>query len=598
MTDHGTRNSVLSGTFVDELARAGVRHACVCPGSRSTPLVMALAHHPDIRTWVLVDERSAAFFALGIARARSEPVALLSSSGTAAANFHPAVLEAYYGRVPLIVLTADRPPELRDFGAAQTIDQIRLYGGHVKWFVDMPVPELTDDLIRHARVAANRAVATALAAPAGPVHVNFPFREPLLPAPNLEQPARALDLNMPVERASGAPYVAVTRGTRMPEPAAIATLAHELAETSRGLIVCGPQDDSVLADAVVRLAAALGYPILADPLSQVRCGPHDRSLVIDTHDAFLRNDAICRELAPEVVLRFGAMPTSKPLMLYLQYYPARRQVLIDGADGWRDPLLAVSDVLHADPVAVCQALADAVLPLCDAPAAREWNGRWREVARLTKRAICDELATDELFEGRVFSELAELLPDGATLFAGNSMPVRDLDTFFPSSERAIRFLANRGANGIDGVVSSALGVAAVSEGPLVLVIGDLSLYHDLNGLLAARKYGLEATIVLLNNDGGGIFSFLPQAAYPDMFEELFGTPTGLDFQLASALYRASFSRPASWSAFRDDLRTALSTDGLSIVEVVTDRDRNVTQHRNIWRAVTARLWEHAPSGVA
>lgn len=595
MIDNGTRNTVLAAAFVDELARSGLRHACICPGSRSTPLAMALARHPDIRIWVLVDERSAAFFALGIARALESAVALLTSSGTAAANLHPAVIEAYYGRVPLIVLTADRPPELRDLGAAQTIDQVHLYRGHVKWFVDLPVPELSDDLIRHVRVVASRAIVAAHTAPRGPIHLNFPFREPLLPPPNSAQLEDVQELGSPLARSGDVPYVAATIGTQHPDPVSVAILAAELKGVSQGLIVCGPQEDSGLAPAIVELASILGYPILADPLSQVRCGPHDQSLIVDAYDAFLRDDEVCQELVPDVVLRFGAMPTSKPLVLYLQRYPSCRHVLIDTNGGWRDPMLIISEVVHADPRAVCEALIEAA----PAPAADgRWRQQWMELSKLTRLAIDDELATDSLFEGRVFAELAGLLPDGATVFAGNSMPVRDLDTFFPAVDRRIRFLANRGANGIDGVISSALGAATACDGPLVLVIGDLSFYHDLNGLFAAHKYELEATIVLLNNDGGGIFSFLPQANYPEAFEELFGTPTGLDFRQAAALYGASFSRPVTWREFRDDLGSALSAKELSIVEVATNRDQNVMRHRDIWRAVAERLGERAVTGRA
>ncbi|MEA2584083.1 MAG: 2-succinyl-5-enolpyruvyl-6-hydroxy-3-cyclohexene-carboxylate synthase [Thermomicrobiales bacterium] len=596
--DHGTRNFALATAFVDELARAGVRYACVCPGSRSTPLAIGLAHHPSLRVSVHVDERSAAFFALGMARACGEPVALLCSSGTAAANFLPAIVEAYYARVPLIVLTADRPPELRDVGAAQTIDQLRLYGGHVKWFVDMPVPELIDDLLRHARVVADRAVATARSGPAGPVHLNFPFREPLMPTGALSEALSLLDPVAHGGRPDNAPYAAASRAPRPPDRRVVAALAADLAATPRGLIVCGPQSNPALAEAVTALATALNYPVLADPLSQVRCGGHDRALIVDSYDAFLRDESIGRELAPEVVLRIGAIPTSKPLALYLQRFPGSRHVLLGGDGDWRDPMRLASDVLDADPCLVCHALADAIAVGQHGRASCEWHQTWLAIASATREAIATHLAAEtDLFEGRVFAELADLLPDGATLFAGNSMPVRDLDTFFPAADRAVTFLANRGANGIDGVVSSALGVAAVSAAPLVLVIGDLSFYHDLNGLLAAKKYGLRATIIVLNNDGGGIFSFLPQATTTeqDTFEELFGTPIGLDVESAAALYGATFARPATWTAFREAVAAGLAGDGLTVVEVVTDRGRNVAQHRAVWAAVAARLQARAAS---
>jgi 2-succinyl-5-enolpyruvyl-6-hydroxy-3-cyclohexene-1-carboxylate synthase len=597
--DNGARNFALAEAFVDDLARAGVRNACVCPGSRSTPLAIKLACHPALRVWVHVDERSCGFFALGMARALNEPVALLCSSGTAAANFLPAVVEAYHARVPLIVLTADRPPEVRDFGSAQTIDQVRLYGSHVKWFVDMPVPEITEDLLRHARAVAGRAVAIAVAEPAGPVHLNFPFREPLLPSMDAGGAESVVDRIAREGRPGNVPYVKASREARPPDAALVTALATDLAATPRGIIVCGPQDDPAFAESISRLAAAIEYPILADPLSQVRCGRHDRTHVVDSYDAFLRDETVCQELAPDIVLRFGASPTSKPLLQYLQRYPGGCHVLVDEDGGWRDPVLLASDVVHADPSLFCDALAEAIVARGGRVPYGEWSRTWQALGELSRAAIAGEVEAEvEAYEGRVFAELADLLPDGATLFAGNSMPVRDLDAYFPTSGRAIRFMANRGANGIDGVVSSALGVAAVTPTPLVLVIGDLSFYHDLNGLMAAKKNGLKATIVVLNNDGGGIFSFLPQATNiePDTFEALFGTPIGLDVEAAAKLHGACFVRPTSWDLFREAVATGIAGDGLTIIEIVTDRRQNVAQHRAVSAAVAARLQERAVSG--
>jgi 2-succinyl-5-enolpyruvyl-6-hydroxy-3-cyclohexene-1-carboxylate synthase len=595
MSGTGACNAALAGAFVAELPRAGLRHAVVCPGSRSTPLAVALAEAGAIRVWMHADERSAAFFALGMARALAEPVGVLCSSGTAAANFLPAVVEAHLSRVPLLVLTADRPPELRDVGAAQTIDQARLYGSHAKWFYELPVPEATADLLRHARQVAARAIATASAAPRGPVHLNFPFREPLLPAPGEPAPAIADEAALH-GRADDAPFTAVTPSHAVPA-LDLAPLARDLAGRPRGLIVCGPQDDPALAPAVTALAAQFGYPVLADALSQVRRGPHDRALVIDDYDAFLRADATCGALAPDVVLRFGALPTSKPLAQFLARDHAGRHILVDDG-GWRDPLFLASDLIQADPVAVCAALG-AALP--ERATASAWADAWRAAAEHARTAMAACLAApDGTIEGRVFTELAALLPAGATIFAGNSMPVRDLDTFLPAGDHALRCLANRGANGIDGVVSSALGVAAVSPEPVVLVLGDLSFYHDLNGLLAAKLHGLRATIVVVNNDGGGIFSFLPQASQvaPARFETLFGTPLGLDFRAAADLYGARFSRPESWEDFRAAVVSGIAGAGLSIVEVRSERAANVTQHRVVWRAVAAALREPAAVGGA
>ena len=587
------------GAFVDELARSGVANACICPGSRSAPLALLLRRHPAIKVWTHLDERSAAFFALGIAKAIREPVAVVSTSGTAAVNFAPAVVEAFYARVPLLLLTADRPPELQGVGANQTIDQTRLYGPHVKWFVEMMLPEASAEAIRYARTIACRAAATARSDAAGPVHINFPFREPLIPADDAALPAR--DAVVPTADDRGAPYVRVEQAPRRPDPAGLAPLVAELRVATKGLVVCGPQDDPRFPEVVARLAEELRFPLLADPLSQVRCGPHHSPIVIDSYDAFLRDEETAQALAPEVVLRFGAAPVSKPLMLYLQRHAHCRQILI-GDSGWGDPGLTASDALHAHPRSLCEALLAALSPSAQrrrADTISEWVGRWQGTAKRARAALQARLnAESGLSEPGVFAELAALLPAGVALFAGNSMPVRDLDAFFPGDERPLRFLANRGASGIDGVVSSALGASAFGPGPLVLVIGDLSFYHDMNGLLAAGRHNLQATIVLLHNDGGGIFSFLPQADDPEHFEELFGTPHGLDFRPAAEMYGLSYQLVDGWEGFRAGVRQSLSSPGVGLVEVRTDRRANARLHRELWDEVSRALRQRDPEGAA
>jgi 2-succinyl-5-enolpyruvyl-6-hydroxy-3-cyclohexene-1-carboxylate synthase len=565
---------------------------------------MLLEAHPDIRLWMHLDERSAAYFALGLARSRPsrdgaglEPVGILCTSGTAAANFLPAVLEAQHSRLPLLVLTADRPPELSDVGAPQAMDQIHLYGNHVKWFANAALPQADAQSLRYIRTLAGRAVGTAVGPPPGPVHLNFPFREPLIPTipwANMSVPAEDLGA-----RGDNRPFVKVTTSPRSSDRAELHPFAERLAQMPRGLIVCGPQHDPAMPAAVAELAAALGYPILADPLSGVRCGRHDRSQVLDAYDAFLRGEGCVADLAPQVVLRFGAMPTSKPVLRYLERHQDAHVTVVDAGGGWQDPTLLAAEMVVADPAHWCLALAAV---LAEGGATRQpfsWLDTWVRLDRITRAAIEERLALlVEPFEGKVFAELAAGANDGLTIFAGNSMPVRDLDTFFPGSDRDVRFLANRGLNGIDGVISSALGASAASEGRLVLVIGDLSFYHDLNGLLAAKLHDLDALIILLNNDGGGIFSFLPQAAHREQFELLFGTPHGLCFRPAVEMYGGCYQRIDSWPELREALPRS-GERGLRVVEMVTDRDRNVELHRQVWAAVSAALaHERAPQGVA
>ncbi|HET7187316.1 MAG TPA: 2-succinyl-5-enolpyruvyl-6-hydroxy-3-cyclohexene-1-carboxylic-acid synthase, partial [Gemmatimonadaceae bacterium] len=405
------------GAFVDELARAGVHHVCVAPGSRSTPLALVIAEHPALRTWMHLDERSAGFFALGLARALDEPVALLCTSGTAAANFLPAVVESRSAGVPLLVFTADRPPELRDVGAAQTIDQNGLFGAHAKWFVEVALPDTTPELLRYARTLASRAVAHAAATPAGPVHLNFPFREPLVPVPVAPPAGLApADLLAWTGRAEGAPWVTVSEAPGILDPDGVRRLASQLRGARRPLIVCGPQPDAALAEPLAALARALGAPLLADPLSQLRWGTHDLTPMIDRYDAALRHEATASALAPDFVLRFGGVPTSKTLIEFLRRQGTVPLVVVDAAR-WPDPTLLASEVVHAEPRPLCEAMLERVRGMGAPVASDGWLAEWRRVndtaAAALERHGC---ALDEPFEGNALADVVSVLPAGATLF--------------------------------------------------------------------------------------------------------------------------------------------------------------------------------------
>ena len=584
MTGAGVLHGFVAA-FVDELARCGLMHVNICPGSRSTPLAVLFHQHPGIKVWTHLDERSAAYFALGQAKAGRQPTVVLGTSGTATLNFAPAVSEAFYSRVPLLILTADRPPELQEVGAPQTISQSELYGRHVKRCVEMPLPEGGSDALRFVRATANRAIAESVAACAGPIHVNFPFREPLIPVQ---------DECVPGGLPPG-PSISVTQGPQTLPASNAVDLAEELRRARRGLIVCGPQDDPAFPDAIVSLGRRLEFPLLADILSQVRRGTH-ASNIVDSYDAFLRAPHIAGQLVPDLVLRFGATPVSKPLQQYLQGLTSSRQVLVAPADDLHDPALVATDRLQVDPLTFCEVMLSHLTERREHDSGLlDWRRRWERVNTQTRAALKDFLTeTSALSEPEVFNELDSVLPSGAILFAGNSMPVRDLDSFCSSDSRPARFLANRGASGIDGVVSTALGVSSVSASPCVLVIGDLSLYHDMNGLLAARQHGLHATIVLLHNDGGGIFSFLPQAEVVASFEELFGTPHGLDFRHAAELYDLNYCEVEKRSAFRAALEKSFRRPGVSMIVVHTNREANVHLHRRLWQAVSQRLRAENP----
>jgi len=574
-------------SFVAALAASGVRHAVIAPGSRNTPLTLALtAERCGITPWLHLDERSAGYFALGIARQRGEPVAIVCTSGTAAANFLPAVVEARLSRVPLIVLTADRPPELRDIGAPQTIDQVRMFGSHAKWAVDMPLTDGSAALDRYAATTAQRAALLALEAPAGPVHLNFPFREPLVDH----------------EPASPPPSIHASREARpariAPADGAVAWLAERITNR-RGLIVAGPESAGLPAAPLVALANQLDWPIVADPLSGLRAGTHDLSRVIDRADVLAREPAFTARAAPEVVIRFGAAPTSKPFNLWLAAVEGLEQIVVDAAEpsvgGVRDPDALAGMPLRADPDRLCAAL----LEVTPAPADDQWTALWTGANRAARTAI--EAAIDDLvepFEGSVPRDLAAALPVGATLVVGNSMPVRDIDSFFPALSRDVRLVGTRGASGIDGVVSSAAGAAAV-DGPVVLLIGDLSFFHDQNGLWPVHRHGLNLTVVLVNNDGGGIFEFLPQRGIVgERFEPWFGTPHGLDFRHTAALYGGRHTYLAGDRCAA--IAAAIERPGLDVLELRTDRSRNVALHQQVFGAACAAVraaLDAAPAGA-
>jgi 2-succinyl-5-enolpyruvyl-6-hydroxy-3-cyclohexene-1-carboxylate synthase len=570
--------------FVDELVRCGVREACTSPGSRSSPLVLSLARDARLRATSHLDERSGGFFALGLAKASGRPVALACTSGTAAANYAPAVIEAYEARVPLLVLTADRPPELRELGAGQTIDQVKLYGGAAKWFFEIDDHPATPERLRWLRQLACRACWTALEGRPGPVHLNFSLREPLV----LDGPG-GWDA-LPKEpggggRAGGRPWVTRPGRTAAPDPTLLDGLAGELERRTRAIVVAGRAErDPRLGAALAAFAERAGVPLLAEPTSGARRGP----AAIAHYDALLRDPAWGAAHRPELILRVGDLPTSKPLRQWLQSLDEETlQVAFDPESAWQDPAGAVATLLPADPRTVLEALAER---LPRKPRARGWLEEWTGPDHAASGAIAGVLGSrPELSEPRVAAELGVRLPAEVTLVVASSMPVRDVETFFPARPTPPRVLANRGANGIDGTVSTAFGVAAAAPGPVVLLIGDVALLHDIGGLLAAGRLGLPLAIVLLDNDGGGIFHFLPVAGEGAAFEEHVATPHGVDFAHAAALYGLAHERVAAPEPFRAVLDQALAAERATLIHVRTDREENVALHRAIWEAVRAAV---------
>jgi 2-succinyl-5-enolpyruvyl-6-hydroxy-3-cyclohexene-1-carboxylate synthase len=586
--DAPNRNTLWANIFVDELARGGLRAVCIAPGSRSTPLTIAFARHPAIKTYSLLDERGAAFFALGRALATEEPVAVVCTSGTAAANFFPAVVEADSARVPLLVLTTDRPHELRHSGSNQTIDQINMFGNHVRWFVDIALPETDPLAIRSLQTLAARALAASKGVSPGPVHLNFPFRKPLEPTPVAgDVPATVLDA---VNRVDNRPFTEFSRGILQPSPQQISGLANLIQNSRRGLIICGPRSPGGdFAQAVVRLAKVAGYPILADALSGVRFGQHvddAQNLIVSGYETFLQQASVAGCPSPELIIRFGAMPISKMLGLYLGCCRTCHHVQISESGVWQDDTHTTSDFIWADPVQTCLAVAEQLSPRQDSE--NTWPGCWA-AAEATAWEVIRATQAETFFEGLVFADVVDLMPENSTIFSASSLPVRHLDQFAHHRPTKIRILANRGASGIDGTIASALGAAAGSESPLVLVTGDLAFYHDLNSLLAVRRCGVPLIIVLINNNGGGIFHRLPISEFEPPFTDLFITPHGLTFEPAARLFGVDYVRTDTRQGFRELLAASLVDRVSRIIEVPTDARLHEQVRKEIIVAAKDRL---------
>jgi len=577
--DPTNANTALASALVEELARGGVRLAVVSPGSRSTPLAVALWRQPGIEVSVIVDERSAAFFALGAAQATGVPVALLCTSGTAAANYHPAICEADESAVPLVVLTADRPPELRGIGAGQTIDQVKLYGSSVRWFCEVGTHVADDAGLLHYRSVACRALAAAHGEPRpGPVHLNLPWREPLAPAP-VDGAVTATD-PLALEGRDPRPLTAVTPVDMEPTEFLLDEVAGHIAEARAGAIVAGRQLDPELREPLAHLARVAGMPILAEPTSQLRRGPHDRSRVVSAYDLLLRDARFRDSVRPDLVLRFGEMPTSKPLRGWLADSGAD-QIVIDPRGGWNEPTNRAAAILRADPTELAAGWAARLGGERPAPS------RWLEAEAAALKAIGSTLDDlEEITEPGLHRALGEAHRDGDLVYTASSMPIRDQEAFLPPSATDALFLCNRGANGIDGLISSGIGAAKATGRPTTIVTGDLGLLHDLGALAALREVTTPIRILVIDNNGGGIFGFLPQAkSMPeDEYEALLGTPRGIDVAKAATLFEIPYRELDSVTRLPDALAR-----GTGLIAAKASRTENTALHRDLATAVSAAL---------
>jgi 2-succinyl-5-enolpyruvyl-6-hydroxy-3-cyclohexene-1-carboxylate synthase len=570
--DFRNPNALWGSVVAETLVRCGVRTAVVSPGSRSTPLAFAFARHPGLEAIPVLDERSASFFALGMAKRDLRPVALLCTSGTAGANYYPAVIEAQEAGVPLLVITADRPPEMRACASGQTIDQHRLYGSHVNFEHELAVPEASLPLLRYLRQTTAHAVERTLAPFPGPVHVNAPFRDPLVPVDDAgATDAFAAAVDWDEFFAHLAPPALVHAVSALP---AIPTDA-------RGVIIAGPAlaaDPAAYAASVGEIALRLGWPVLADGLSPVRnhAGVPHR---VTCYDVILRSPQLAESLRPEVVLCLGEWPTSKLLRGWVESSGASIFFATDRPDN--------RDALHGATRRVVIPLGELAqaLPVAAAPGAYE--RLWADHEGRARIAL-DGLLSGEasLIEPKAAWLMARHLPARTPLSVASSMPVRDMEFVWPALDREIRVFFNRGANGIDGTLSTALGVAH-DGAPSVLLTGDLAFLHDTNGLLVARRLKGSLTVVLINNDGGGIFEHLPVSQFGQIFEEFFATPQKVDFAGLCAAHGVEHVLIRDWAHF-ETLVSALPAQGVRVLELRTDRKKDAAWRKDAFASAAKR----------
>lgn len=566
---------------VDELVRLGITRFCIAPGSRSTPLTLAAARQPAVSTTVHVDERGLGFFATGAARASGKPVAVICTSGTAVANLLPAVVEASMDGVPLLLLTADRPPELRETGANQTIVQPGIFGAHVRWSIDLPAP---DERYPAAalRTTLAHAVHACLRPPAGPVHLNFPLREPLLGDPPIAGTGSEREAWRPLTRHHEPPP---------PQPWQPShPVAEALATATRGLLIVGRLHEPAERSAAEALAVRLGWPAHADIGSGLRPSRAPAPW-LRYYDLLLGAAPEPQRFRPECVLHVGGSFTSKRLWQHLDAMRPTRYVRVSADPRRQDPLHAVTDRVDMTVAAFVAALAPLTATACD-PA---WLALHREADLYIERGLQTWIDTGEsLDEPTVCRSVARELPADAALFLGSSMPIRDMDAFADVRGAAVPVGSNRGASGIDGTLASACGYASGSGRTVLFVCGDLALLHDLNSLALLRRQDPPVIVVLINNDGGGIFSFLPVASIGADFEPLFATPQNLVYADIARAFDIPCLSPTTPTELRADLRAALAAHRPALIEVRTDRSANLQRHREILTTLRSGWGASAP----
>ncbi len=583
------RNILWAETFVNELAALGIKYVSISPGSRNTPLTLAFAANRKIKSYINIDERSSGFFALGLAKASSAPVAVVCTSGTATAELYPAIVEAYQQRVPLIICTADRPPELLNKGANQTINQNNIYKNHIRWFKNLGLPEPTKEKLYAIKQAAFDAVFISTVHARGPVHLNFPFKKPFEPkyATDIVQ-EEILSASIKINKhANIHPCQKKEDRKTLKQIEKIYSLVRK---NEKGLIIVGPDNynPKFLKNCQI-LSSKLNYPLLADGASQVRFGRHNKKNVITNFDAFLRSEEFVSENMPDVIIQFGRTITSKGLDTFLNCCNAARFMINEFGD-WFDPSDKANASLPYLPYLFCEELNKKLEEERFKRNSTSWLSVYLEAERIAeelKKTIIGKSSFPN--ECRIVSEIIDAVPDKCQIMLSNSMPIRDFDYFAQNINKEVVVYNNRGASGIDGITSTALGIAEASKKPSMLLIGDLAFYYDMNGLLAAMRYNIPLVIILLNNNGGGIFEILPISQYGEVFKKYFVSPHHLNFSNFIKGYGGTHIKIKGWKHFRSALAKAYERNNFTVLEIKTNSTNSLKLRKRFWSEVNKRL---------
>ncbi len=583
------RNIFWTDTFVSELVSSGVKYACISPGSRNTPLTLAFAGNKKIKSFLHIDERSGGFFALGLAKASETPVALVCTSGTATAEFYPAIIEAYQQRIPLIICTADRPPELLDCGANQTINQNNIYKNHIRWFFDAGLPEPMAKRIKHIKAVAKRAVYESTIRSRGPVHINFPFRKPFEPEAFTDEIDNSL-IELAKSNSIENKKTFKVEEKNITVEKWFSEVKSHLLKRRKGIIIAGPENyNSRFHENCKLLSETLGYPILADGASQLRFGKSAKTNIISNFDAILRSNKFAKENQPEIILQFGRTVTSKALETFLENTNALRFMINEYGD-WFDPSNRATASLACKPYVFCETMLEQLSDVEIKNQKSNWLENFINADKIASK-IKKEIIEKSSFanEPRVIIEILNALPEHTQIMISNSMPIRDFDYFASKTDKNFTIFNNRGASGIDGITSTALGITAHNNFPTVLITGDLAFYHDLNGMLAAKKYTLPLTVILINNNGGGIFEVLPISDYGKVFKEYFIAQHNLDFKPLVEAYCGKYYTIKSWKELNEKIHASIDTKIFSVHEVKTDAQKSLQLRRKFWQEVDKNL---------